>query len=285
MTSRFAMRLPSPPVIVRRCTEADALVISGGGLKGLAALGAVHVLKKRGELRGVKTMVGTSAGALVCAALACGRNPMDVMRVVAQTSVKPEFDLARLGTSFGIDTGRGVTDLIDAVLGKRYTFADVFHQHGVKLVVCVTNVTERKPEYLGPDTHPDMDIALALRMSCSVPLYFAAVKIQDAVYVDGVLTDNFPCEWPLTHGKCRQVLGIKFTTNRGPVTGIDSYISALVQCALWRHAPRARIPGVRLMELDVPPTSNVNFTVRPNEARKLFKTGADQTRTWLKKTV
>jgi hypothetical protein len=66
---------------------------------------------------------------------------------------------------------------------------------------------------------------------------------------------------------------------------MDAYISALVQCALWRHNPSGTIAGVRLLELDVPSTSSVNFVVRRGDARALFKAGATQTRTWLKKHV
>ena len=272
------------PTAPRTGGKPDALVISGGGVKGLAALGAVYALSRRGHLRGVKTMVGTSAGALVCAALACGKDPVEVLRTLGPRAFKSDFDLGGLATAFGLDSGRGIVDLVDRVLGERYTFRDVSERHGVKLVVCVTNVTERRPEYLGPDTHPDMDIALALRMSCAVPLYFAAVRLEDAMFVDGVLTDNFPCEWALANG-CREVLGIKFVTQRGPVASIDGYVSALVQCALWRHHPRKHLPGVTILQIDTPSTSSVNFTLQRAESRRLFREGARQARLWLKKTV
>ena len=51
----------------------ETLVLSGGGMKGVASLGAVSALRRAGALRHVKRVVGTSAGALVAAALAVDR--------------------------------------------------------------------------------------------------------------------------------------------------------------------------------------------------------------------
>ena len=46
------------------------LVVGGGGIRGVAALGAAARLADAGLLADVDTFVGTSAGALVCAVLA-----------------------------------------------------------------------------------------------------------------------------------------------------------------------------------------------------------------------
>ncbi len=58
-----------------------ALVLSGGGVRGLAHLGVVQALEAGGLWNGrVRTLVGTSAGALVAATLATGRSAAEGIR-------------------------------------------------------------------------------------------------------------------------------------------------------------------------------------------------------------
>lgn len=261
----------------------DALVVSGGGLKGVAALGAVHALRRAGALENVKTMVGASAGALVCAAMAVGRDPCAVVEDLGPAAFRPDLDVKLLTTSFGIDSGSGIFEFADKVLGGRHTFGSIQRATGIRLVVCATNLSERRPEYFGPDTHPDMDVALALRMSCSVPLYFAAVRLGDAVYVDGVLTDNFPCDWALANGS-RGVIGIRFKPRNSPIRSLDGYLGALSECAT-RQGPRASTAAVRVVELDPPmPVSIVTFNATRKETRALFRSGYDRACDFIKKT-
>jgi predicted acylesterase/phospholipase RssA len=266
------------------CAKPDTLVVSGGGLKGVAALGAVHALRRRGVLAGVKTMVGTSAGALVCAALACGRDPVDIVKLLGPHAFRPDINLSGLGGAYGLDSGQGLTEFADAILGGRYTFGGILRDRGIRLVVCVTSVAERCPVYLTPETHPDMDVAMALRMSCSIPLYFAAVRLGEAMYVDGVLTDNFPCEWAVEQG-ARCVLGIRLVNHsKDRPRTLEAYIGALVESTLWRHGPRKPARGVRILEIDTGYPTSLNFNASKAEVHRLFACGARQARLWIKKT-
>lgn len=272
-------RLARPPT----CKPAfDTLVVSGGGLKGVAALGAVHALRRAGALDNVKTMVGTSAGALVCAAMACGRDPGAIVRDLGPDMFKPDIDIKLLTTSFGIDSGAGIFAFADRLLGGRRTFRGIQEATGIRLVVCATNLSERRAEYFGPDTHPDMDVAMALRMSCSVPLYFAAVRLGDATYVDGVLTDNFPCDWALDNGS-NHVIGIRFRPRSAPVRSLDGYLAALSECAI-RQGPRRSAAAARVVELDPVMPNSVTFNATRKETRALFASGYVQTCDFIKKT-
>lgn len=259
----------------------DTLVVSGGGLKGLAALGSAYALMRAGALANVKTMVGTSAGALVCAAMACGRDPRSIMQDLGPDMFKPDLDIKLVTTSYGIDSGNGIFEFADKLLGRQYTFRQIKDATGIRLVVCATNLNKRLPEYFAPETHPDMDVALALRMSCSVPMYFAAVRIGDDTYVDGVLTDNFPCDWALDNGS-RSVIGIRFKPRDAPIRSMQNYINALHDCAV-RQGPRLTSKAVSVVELDPVMPLSIAFNATGNETRDLFMSGYDQTCEFMKK--
>lgn len=271
-------------VLIPCADRVDALVVSGGGMKGLASLGAVTALKKAGTLRHVRTVVGTSAGALVAAAFAVGRASEALLDELACERYKPDIDIQRVMTTFGLDTGRDLQVWISRVLGgQAYTFRDIRERYGVRLVVCATNVTMRRPEYFGPDTHPGMDVALALRMSCTVPLYFTAVRHDDMVFVDGAVSDNFPIDWTLRHHGPR-VLGVAFAPRLGsPTDSIEAYVGALIECSTRRPFAEGRRHPRQVLELRTGAKSAFEFGMGRADMRRLFDTGARQARMWVKK--
>lgn len=262
----------------------ETLVVSGGGMKGVASLGAVVALRRSGMLRSVRTVVGTSAGALVAAAYAVDRANVGVLEELARAPYRADIDLSRLLVSFGVDSGRHLERWIDALLGHRaYTFDQIRREHGVSLVVCATNLTERRPEYFGPDTTPDMDVALALRMSCTIPLYFSSVEHQGRLYVDGGVSDNFPLAWAAARCGDDRVVGIAFRPRASnPSRSLESYVGALLECSTQRFYDR---DDRRMLQLETGARSAFEFGMSARDMKKLYLSGARQARDWLKKTV
>lgn len=273
---RFVAKRPSQRV--------EVLVVSGGGMKGVASLGAVTALKRAGALKHVKTVVGTSAGALIAAALATDRASMKLLDGLSDAKYKPDIDLSNLLATFGLDSGRHLEDWIDVLLGGRaYTFRQVREIHGTRLVVCATNLTERRPEYFGPDTTPDMDVGLALRMSCTIPLYFSAVSHGGKVYVDGAVSDNFPLAWAGEMYGQDKVLGIAFKPRlSNPDASLEAYVGALLECSTRKHYAE---DDKRVLYLDTGARSAFEFTMTRKNMKKLYMSGARQARAWLKKHV
>lgn len=259
----------------------ETLVVSGGGMKGVASLGAVVALKKAGALRHVRTVVGTSAGALVAAALATDRAGLGALHRLAQTAYQPDIDLSRLLASFGIDSGSHLDRWIAALLGGTYTFRQIHRKTGMKLVVCATNLTERRAEYFSIDTAPDMDVGKALRMSCSIPLYFAAVHHEGSVYVDGAVSDNFPIAWASEHCAPRAVLGVAFRPRASdPGSSLEDYVGALLECSTRRNYSA---DDKRVLLLDTGARSAFEFGMAPRDMKRLYAAGARQARAWAKK--
>lgn len=276
-----AVARPAPPRPQRR-PRPDTLVLSGGGIKGLAMLGALDRLRGEGMLDGVRTVVGTSAGALVGALVATRRDLREALGTICGHKYAPDFDFSRLAVGFGLDSGRCIESLAGALLGddRGATFADVRRKYGVTLVVCVTNVTRRRAEYLGPDTHPDMPVLLAIRMSCSVPLYFAAVRWEDSWYVDGSIVDNFPCAWAAEHG-ARSVLGVCTRTPPAAVRTFESFVSAVVETAVSSQ-PSSR---ATVLDLRLPSVQSLHFGAPAGELTRLFFTGMEQADVFVKKSL
>jgi predicted acylesterase/phospholipase RssA len=262
----------------------DALVVSGGGVKGLASLGALHALAGLGYLRHVRLFAGTSVGSLLCAALATGKTPRQVLAAFAGHVYEPDYDFGGLYASFGLDSGKNLTELIRSVLGRDYTFAEILAEHDKRLVVCASNVSRGRAAYFSPETHPDMDVATAIRMSCSVPLYFAAVRHGGEVFADGGLVDNFPVDWALREGRARRVLGVRLATNAPRIASLVTFIAALVNCTLRdrEDPPRDR---ATILDVDAGDVGALALDLSPEERRALFRAGVRQARVFIKKNA
>lgn len=264
----------------RKCLP-DTLVLSGGGVKGVGMLGAVDTLRSAGLLTNVRTVVGTSAGALIGALVATRQDFKETLELIAGHGYTPDFDFDRFGKEFGLDSGRCITSLSRTLLkASGLTFADVRSKYGVTLIVCVTNVTRRRAEYLGPDTHPDMPIELAIRMSCSVPLYFSAVRHDGDWYVDGSIVDNFPCDWAVNNG-AKQVLGVCSRPVRTPIKSFEAFVTAIVESA----ASSQSCPRADILDLDLPGISSLHFGASRAELSGLFRQGLEQADAFVKKRL
>ncbi len=185
------------------------LVFEGGGVKGIAYVGALEVLDKEGILKNIKRVAGTSAGAMVAVLVGLNYTATEISEILwdlnFQNFLDDDFgvarDITRLVNEYGWykgdffrdkmaefiegKTGNGEATFKD--LAKAKKFRDI-HLIGADLSTGFTKV------FCYDDT-PDVKVADAARISMSIPLFFRAVQNinnDGHVYVDGGLLDNYP---------------------------------------------------------------------------------------------
>lgn len=188
-------------------TQFRNLVFEGGGIKGLAYLGAMQVLEERGCLSGIKRVAGTSAGAINALIFALGYSMQEQRKILEDTNFKKfqdnsiigVFDINRLLHKFGWNKGdyflKWIEGLIKDKLGKkRATFQDLVDANKPKLYITGSNLSTGHVEIFSAEDHPDMAISDALRISMAIPLYFTAVRYgtRNHCYVDGGVILNYP---------------------------------------------------------------------------------------------
>ena len=184
------------------------LVMSGGASLVAAFLGSLRYLEHVCLLRGIRRFVGSSAGSLVALMLALGMGVdgiRDWTQVLMDThgvcklSVEGALDIT---DTLGIDSGDRVAAAVRATLdrwcarGQSVTFEEFAKETGKDLIVCTLNVTKQTPEYMCLETTPRMSVAVALRMSMSLPVLYHPVRHGGSLYTDPVLCRNFPYDFP-----------------------------------------------------------------------------------------
>lgn len=264
----------------------DSLVLSGGGIKGIAMLGSMAYLVEHDLLKGVWQYVGSSVGAVVAAVMAMGRSPDDLFsKHVLPFTYSPDIDITRLERNFGLDSGKNLEKWIDTLIPPHTTFSSLYDAHGKSLVVCVTNLNTHSAEYLSKETSPDLHVRKALRMSCSVPLYFSAVRHDGYLYVDGGVSNNFPVQQAINNGGSR-VLGVQFTSpgkSRGHEWTLDSFLGSLLESNLNQQHSSSNTSIIRLQTGDV--TQPLDFKLTKSKKKELYDAGFEQTRAYFKKQV
>jgi NTE family protein len=197
-------------------------VFEGGGVKGIGLVGAVAVIEENGYT--FENLAGTSAGAIVAALLAAGYTASEVKDIIESLDFDQLTDeswldkiplvgkLASLLLEKGIYEGTFFEELLQKYLADKgvHTFKDLIMedyqdnpQYRYKLQVIASDISIGKMLVLPRDAHylginpDDMSVALAVRMSMSIPYFFEPVKRSDTsgithYVVDGGLLSNYP---------------------------------------------------------------------------------------------
>ena len=182
------------------------LIFEGGGVKGIAYVGAMQVLEEKGILPKIRRVGGTSAGAINATLFALGFTSEEQRSILYKLNFNNFMDdswgvfrnIGRLIKKFGWHKGDFFRDWIgqhiDEKLGNsNATFQDLETAKKPGLYVYGTNLGTHFGEVFSFERTPTTRIADAVRISMSIPLFFAAVrKARDDVYVDGGVLNNYP---------------------------------------------------------------------------------------------
>lgn len=184
------------------------LIFEGGGVKGVAYLGALGVLEEKGILPQIERIGGTSAGAIIGLLIGLNFSLKEIEEILLRLdfskflddSVGLVMDTARLLTEYGWYKGDAfrnwLGDLIGAKTGNpNATFQEIsLAKMGFKeLFFIATNLSTRSSTVFSAEHSPDLCVADAIRMSMSIPLLFTAKKDEDnEIYADGGILANYP---------------------------------------------------------------------------------------------
>jgi NTE family protein len=156
------------------------LVLSGGGIRGIAHLGVLQALTEAG-IKFCKVS-GTSAGSIVGSLYCQGIQPYEILQTFIKTKLyrfmRPAFQTPGL---LSMDLTRSLfLELLPH---------DSFEGLKIPMVIAVTDFSEGKLVYLSSGK-----LIEAILASSSIPGVFKPVMIEGKMYIDGGVLNNFPIE-------------------------------------------------------------------------------------------
>ena len=182
------------------------LVFEGGGVKGIAYVGAMKVLENEKIINNIKRVGGTSAGSINAVLFAAGfsnQQTLNVLKNLDFNDFKDDSwgvlrDMKRLKDEYGWYRGDFFREWIGDLLKKKtgssnITFKALQEHTGKDLYVYASNVSTNYGEIYSPEHTPRMRVVDAVRRSMSIPLFFRAVRDdREDVFVDGGVINNYP---------------------------------------------------------------------------------------------
>lgn len=213
------------------------LVFAGGGMKGLAYAGVFRYLEEVGF--NPRRLIGVSVGSIYALCLCLGYTSEEIhgAGLKGDWSILGDMSIGAL-RNYGICNGENLATLIINIIKKKgyadtLTFSELFTICGIDLFIGVYRLEDGKPIDYWHKTAPNMSVAEAVRMSCTVPMIFTPIFKNGSTYIDGGLFNKYPiCKFDgktknaYTFGIC---LGDDRTrTRKWNTKSVSSYIHAIL---------------------------------------------------------
>lgn len=244
------------------------LVLSGGGARGLAHIGALEVLVENGVWP--DCIAGASMGSIIGALFAAGHSPEEIRTMLSRLSWRDLFSDAgsrrgrpilhrleqqRTALRLGVEDGtvrlpRSLLDdtIVNRILIEHLTPANFvagrdFSRLPIPFRGVGTDLLDGERIVLR-----DGDLARAVRGSMSVPLAYSPVEWGEELLIDGGLVDNVPVSLAEEMG-ARYVIAIDVSTPIEPelvpdLAGVTNRIIDLLFAE--KNAENRRPPDLRI---------------------------------------
>jgi NTE family protein len=189
-----------------------ALVLSGGGAKGIAHISVIRLLESKGIKPDI--IVGTSMGALVGGIYAMGYTPDQMEQIVKESDwdyllndqikrdnfyigqsskdknslISLPLDGFKIAISSGLHAGQNIQTMIE-LLCRDYGSSMDFDDLPIPYRCVATDIETGEMKVIESGRMSD-----AMRASMSIPTIFSPKEINGVVLVDGGLINNFPTD-------------------------------------------------------------------------------------------
>lgn len=284
--------------------EYSSIILSGGHIKSASFIGCIKCLEEKGMIKHLRQFVGTSAGAVICYLLALGFSSKDIRDFLINVLHDDKLnnfnieEICNLFENLGIDSGEKLETIFKKALKLKLdinnddidfiTFAKVT---GKDLVICVSNLTKEKEEFFSVDSTPNMSVVTALRASCSLPIIFTPVVINDMMYIDGGAYCNLPLNYIKDVKSRNDVIALNIKqTNYNNTSDFLNYMRFIIYSILEKKCSYENNDDQNVLSLFFDEADDLIFSfsdlkldVKVETVDKLIKKGYEAMKVYLKK--
>lgn len=259
------------------------LVLSGSGTLYPVHVGGILRLTEAGYE--IEAVAGASGGALVAAALGSGYKPNEeVIKLMKLTSPGNsnfiKFSLLSFIFKWGFIKTKEIEKLIDKYMVNK------LGQCIIPTYIVTTNVETRQAKIWNSIDNPEMRLSKAIATSISIPFVFEPHEIDDELYVDGGVANNFPLD---IFGTGKDVIGLRIRSAKSDKKGreiknIKDYglaiLDTMVEATTREHIEDAIY--ARTIFLDTK-SESLNFNMTGSDIDYMIAEGYESVDKWLKR--
>ena len=185
----------------------EHIVFSGGALSGIYEYGALVYLYEQGfwNREHIKSLYGTSIGAIISVFICLNEDFESITHYLIH---RPWLKALNISAESIIDLyeSKGLFDvqMLHTLLdywfehkkwSKHMTLKELYDVTKIDLYMYAVKVNTLDVVELSHETHPNMELFLALSMTSSIPICFKPIWYENEYYIDGGIKCNYPIQY------------------------------------------------------------------------------------------
>lgn len=183
------------------------IVLSGGGAAGFSIYGVLRESHQSGfwNIKNIKSIYGTSSGAIISIFICLIRLKYDWVDLDNYIIKRPwenifKIDIYSIMSSFekiGILNIKSIEEIFIPLfngidISMSVTMLDFFKLTDIEIHIFGSELNEFIPVDFSYKTHPNWKLIDVVYCSCCLPLLFSPYFLNDKIYLDGGIFNNYP---------------------------------------------------------------------------------------------
>ena len=213
------------------------LTIGGGNFKGISYVGALEYLYQNNMIKNIENFYGSSVGTIIGIFYIIGYAPFEIFNILLNLNLQDYWDFSfnNIEYSFSLISDsffKKIKEVFEKMENSNITFIEFYNKYNVKLNLFATSLTQRKNVCFNIETHPNANVFKVLQASCSIPLIFPPVNINDEYYIDGCMKciDGISKNIILNDENIHFVIKGDYSIKK--ISSFIEYISEVINCTL-----------------------------------------------------
>ena len=218
------------------------LIISGGAINGIALIGCLKFLEKKGLLPNITTLWCTSIGSLLGLCLILGYNSLFLEKLLIGVDLSLLYNINsnidNFFVNYGIDDGKNIKILLKNILIHklgRYdiTLLELYEKYGMVFNINTTCLDTLETVIFNHINYPNLKVFDIVLISMRIPLYYHRYKIEGKYYCDGCIMNNWCINLLDDPQDC---LALMLVNSKYPVeiNSMEDYCIQILKCIYFR---------------------------------------------------
>jgi NTE family protein len=272
------------------------IVFSGASTKIFLFIGFLKYIKEYYPyiLDNLKNYCGTSSGALIASGLVIGFSIEELEELLVKLDFKQFKDINSDGIlsffdNYGLDNCSQFDKLFRIMMKKKIgdeniTFHDLYLLTNKTLTIVATNLNRKQTTYFSHENTPYVKVIDAIIASISLPILYYPKKIDNELYLDGGITNNFAID--IFKDKKKETIGALVMSNNKyeEINNFLDIISSIVFCGVENKSKELVMEYKNIIVLNNE-IDSTDFSIKRDSKIKSIKDGYEQTYTFFKKNL
>jgi predicted acylesterase/phospholipase RssA len=272
------------------------IVFSGASTKIFLFIGFLKYIKEyySSILDQLTHYCGTSSGALIACGLVLGFSIEEMEELLIKLDFSQFKDINSDGIlsffdNYGLDNCCQFEKLFRIMIKKKtnnenITFHELYLLTSKTLTIVATNLNRKQTTYFSHKNTPYVKVVDAIIASISLPILYYPKKIDNELYLDGGITNNFAIN--IFKESKEETIGALVMSNNKPqeITNFFDIISSIVFCGVENQSKELikEYRNILVLDNDIDST---DFSINRESKIMSINDGYEQTYTFFKKNL